>query len=152
LTIEDLGATGWRLNSSTSAMLLTDTQADAQKALKLAQLHTKHCFIGRGNQRANRFDYIVTFWTGPGGSIVAIPAGAIPGEDCIGYDPANLSIENLGTTGWRLDSGPIAMVLADTVDDANNLKALAGNYAQQCFIGRNNSRSDRLRYIVDYWK
>lgn len=151
LSIEDLGADGWRLNSSTSAMLLTDTQADAEKALALARLHTQQCFIGRANQRSDRSRYITTFWTGPGATVVVIPSDAIPSPDCIQYDPSNLSIEDLGAIGWRLNSGPIAMVLADNEQDANLLQGLATHYHQQCFIGRGNSRSDRSRYIVDYW-
>lgn len=151
LSIEDLGATGWRLNSSTSAMVLTDTQADAQKVLALARLHTQQCFIGRDNHRSDRFQYIANFWTGPSGTVVQIPDGAISKPDCIPYNPKNLSIENLGSTGWRLNSGSMNMVLADTEQDANKLLALARNYDRQCFIGRDNTRSDRIRYIVDYW-
>jgi len=151
LAIEDLGAVGWRLNSSSSAMLLTDTEADAQRALALARLHSQHCFVGRDNQRSDRSRYIATFWTGPSGLVVTIPDGAVPDADCISYDPNNLSVENLGDLGWRLNSGNSAMVLADNEQDANTLRSLATHYDQQCFIGRGNSRSDRYRYIVDYW-
>jgi len=151
LAIEDLGADGWRLNSSSSAMLLTDTQADAQRALALAGLNTQHCFVGRDNQRSDRSRYISTFWTGPSGLVVSIPDGAVPDADCISYDPNNLSVENLGDLGWRLNSGQSAMVLADNEQDANQLRSLATHYDQQCFIGRGNSRPDRYRYIVDYW-
>jgi hypothetical protein len=151
LALEDLGTLGWRLNSSTSAMLLADDLDDAQAALALAQLHSQRCFIGRDNSRPDRSRYIVTFWTGDLGAIVAIPDGAIPSEDCIGYDPDNLSIEDLGDLGWRLNSGPIGMVLADNQNDAAKLMELAAHYDEQCFIGRNNSREDRFGYIEDYW-
>jgi hypothetical protein len=152
LSIEDLGDLGWRLVSSTSAMLLADDLDDAQKALALAQLHSQRCFIGRDNDRPDRFRYIVTFWTGESGSIVAIPDGAILGEDCISYDASNLSIEDLGDLGWRLNSGSIAMVLVDNQSDATKVMTLASHYGEQCFIGRDNSREDRLAYIEDYWK
>jgi hypothetical protein len=152
LDLEDLGATGWRLNSSTSAMLITDDLEDAQQALALAKLHTQRCFVGRGNARPDRSRYIATFWTGPSGTIVRIPAGAIPNEDCIGYNPDNLSIEDLGTTGWRLNSGSINMVLVDNEDDANKIKEVASHYRRQCFIGRENTRPNRIDYIEDYWK
>ena len=99
LSIEDLGADGWRLNSSTSAMLLTDNQADAEKALALARLHTQQCYIGRDNQRSDRSRYITTFWTGPGAAVVVIPGDAISSPDCIQYDPGNLSTEDLGALG-----------------------------------------------------
>ena len=152
LAIEDLGADGWRLNSGTSAMVLTDNHQDAERALALAQLNTQLCFFGRDNSRPDRSRYIATFWTGPSGAIVTIPPGAIPGDDCISYDPTNLTVENLGADGWRLNSGSSAMVLLDNESDANKMKELAGHYTKQCFIGRDNARSDRYRYIIDYWK
>ena len=43
------------------------------------------------------------------------------------------------------------MVLADTEQDTNRLLVLARNYHQQGFVGRDNTRADRIRYIVDYW-
>lgn len=152
LQIEDLGDLGWRLNSSTSAMLLLDDRDDAERALALAQLHTQQCFIGRGNNRPNRIRYILGFWTGDDGGVVEIPGGAIPDEDCIGYDPDALTIEDLGDQGWRLNSGSIAMVLLDDEEDAVLAMELAGYYRRQCFIGRDNGREDRFDYIVDYWR
>jgi hypothetical protein len=95
------------------------------------------------------------WWSRPArrsGTSVKIPAGAIPDEDCIPYDPGNLGIEDLGDLGWRLNSRSIAMVLVDNADDASKLRELASYYSQQCFIGRDNNRADRYRYIVDYWK
>lgn len=151
LALEDLGALGWRLNSSTSAMLLTDNFDDAQRVLALAQLNRQRCFIGRGNTRPDRSRYLVTFWTGDAGTIVAIPDGAIANADCLPYDPNNLTIEDLGALGWRLNSGPSAMVLADNEGDANLLRTMASDYSQQCFVGRGNSRPDRFSYIEDYW-
>ncbi len=62
LQIVDEGATGWLLQSSVSRMLLLDNQADAEAALAAAQMYTEHCFIGRGNDRENRIDYILEYW------------------------------------------------------------------------------------------
>ena len=36
--------------------------------------------------------------------------------------------------------------------DAEAALALAQQHNYQCFIGRNNRRPDRIRYIVQYWK
>jgi hypothetical protein len=43
-------------------VLLADTKDDAQKAWEVAQAHSRQCFIGRGNRRANQRDYIVQYW------------------------------------------------------------------------------------------
>lgn len=77
--------------------------------------------------------------------------GAIPDKDCIGYDPSQLSIENLGELGWRLNSGSLAMKLFDNETDARMGMTVAAHYSEQCFIGRDNDREDRSRYIEGYW-
>jgi hypothetical protein len=152
LALEDLGDLGWRLNSSTSAMLLADDLDDAQQAMALAQLHSQQCFMGRDNTRPDRSRYIVKFWTGESGTIVEVPDGAITGEDCIAYNPENLSIEDLGALGWRLNSGPMSMILVDNQSDATRVMELARHYREHCFIGRDNAREDRYGYIQHYWK
>ena len=62
LRIVNEGASGWLLTDGVSRMLLLDSQQDAQNALILAKRYTKQCFIGRGNTRSNRKDYIVEYW------------------------------------------------------------------------------------------
>ena len=44
------------------------------------------------------------------------------------------------------------MALVDNQSDANKVAELARHYSEQCFIGRDNARSDRYQYIVSYWK
>jgi hypothetical protein len=62
LRIVNEGARGWLLTDGQSRMLMLDNEEDAKKALALARRHTQHCFIGRGNRRPNRKDYIVEYW------------------------------------------------------------------------------------------
>lgn len=62
LRIVDEGALGWLLTDGNSRMLGLDNEADAKAALALAKKYTQHCFIGRGNKRPNRKDYIVHYW------------------------------------------------------------------------------------------
>ena len=66
LRIVDEGADGYLLTDGASRMLLLDTRSDAERALAWAQQHSKHCFIGRDNQRPNREQFITEFWAGPG--------------------------------------------------------------------------------------
>jgi hypothetical protein len=146
LSIVNEGASGWLLTDGRSRMKLLDNQADAQKALALAQRHTMQCFIGRGNNRPDRIRYIVRYWAGASGTNTDIPD-----EDCIGYDENNLSIVNLGAQGWRLTDGFSAMLLLDNENDAQDALLLAQSRGQQCFIGRGNNRPNRLDYILQYW-
>lgn len=66
LRIVDEGADGYLLTDGRSRMALLDTESDAERALNWAQRHTRHCFIGRDNDRRNRSDYIAEFWAGEG--------------------------------------------------------------------------------------
>jgi hypothetical protein len=51
LRIENEGAAGWLLTDGRSRMLMLDNESDARKALALAKRYTKHCFIGRDNNK-----------------------------------------------------------------------------------------------------
>jgi hypothetical protein len=145
LSVIDEG-TDWLLTDGFSRMNVLDNASDAQAALQLARQYNQQCFIGRENTRADRLEYIVDYWMGGG------PAPTLPNEDCIAYNPNNLSLVDLGTVGWQLRDGNMDMELLDNSSDALAALQLAGQYNQQCFIGRNNTRSDRLEYILGYWK
>ncbi len=145
LTLVNEGATGWLLQGNgNEAMVIFDNQTDAQTALQLVRLYNKQCFIGRGNSRPNRSSYIVRYWIGTG-----LP-GTAPSPDCIPYDPHNLTINQI-SVGYQLVSGNSALLLLDNPTDAANAKVLAASYSRQCFIGRGNSRPNRLDYIMEYW-
>src|ERR1041385_1731080 len=73
-------------------------------------------------------------------------------EDCIQYNPYALQIEDIGDKAWRLRAGTIWLQVLDNRDDAEAALALAQQHNYQCFIGRDNRRPDRIRYIVQYWK
>lgn len=147
LSIVDEGASGWLLTDGMSRMEILDNQADAERALALAQRHTAHCFIGRDNTRANRADYIVEYWAGDSGRNTVIQQ-----PDCIAYRTATLSTVDEGATGWLLTDGASRMVILDSERDAGNALLLARTFTQQCFIGRDNTRPDRRAYIVEYWQ
>lgn len=56
----------WRLmdmsEGQPSYMLTFSERADAEAAMQIIKTSTQHCFIGRDNNRENRFDYIVEYW------------------------------------------------------------------------------------------
>lgn len=62
LSINNLGADGWQLVSGSNALLIFDSQADANKGKAVAAAHHNLCFIGRSNSRTNRNEYIVKYW------------------------------------------------------------------------------------------
>jgi hypothetical protein len=64
LRVVNAGAdVGWQLMEGQSrAMVLLDSESDANKALTWAKAFTKQCFIGRANKRPDRLDYVVGYW------------------------------------------------------------------------------------------
>jgi hypothetical protein len=147
LRIVNEGAAGWLLTDGRSRMQMLDNETDARNALALARRHTARCFIGRNNRRPNRLDYIVTYWTGNSGI-----STVISGEDCIRYDRANLRVVDEGARGWLLTDGRSRMLTLDNEADARKALAVTRQHSMQCFIGRNNRRPDRKRYILGYWR
>jgi hypothetical protein len=81
-----------------------------------------------------------------------IPTRTLPPEDCLPYTPAKLSIVNEGAQGWLLTDSSSRMLMLDDQTDAQKALALAKRYTTHCFIGRDNKRSNRRDYIVEYWK
>jgi hypothetical protein len=147
LSVVNEGASGWLLTDGVARMEVLDNATDAQRALALARRHTAQCFIGRDNTRADRRAYIVEYWGGDSGLNTTIDP-----EDCIGYERDRLSILDEGASGWLLTDGRSRMLVLDNQQDAQNALILAKVYTNQCFIGRNNTRTDRLSYIVQYWR
>jgi hypothetical protein len=80
------------------------------------------------------------------------PAAVEPApEDCVSYDPSNLTVEAVGDL-WRLRSGGHLMQMFATQSDANAGLANARNWSRMCFIGRQTERPDRYFYIKTYWQ
>ncbi|MBB5868243.1 hypothetical protein F4553_001622 [Allocatelliglobosispora scoriae] len=75
-------------------------------------------------------------------------------EDCVSYNPGNLSVHyeagiyqvNDGSkVVLRLHGGPGEQVGEQGL-------ALAKRYRKHCFLGRDNSREEKYSYIFDYWR
>lgn len=59
---EDLDAQGWRIRDGNHWLLVANDMNDALAVLQVVERHTRICFIGRGNTRPNRKQYIMTYW------------------------------------------------------------------------------------------
>lgn len=137
----------WQVvEGGTHSMLAYKREIDAQTGLAVAKRYKKHCFIGRNNSRTERYRYIMDYYRDPSGIITVIPS-----PDCLTHNGANLSIEDLGATGWRVNQGGEAIALFDTKADAQAAILVMKHYNRHCYIGRGYSGSDRLKYITDYF-
>lgn len=72
-------------------------------------------------------------------------------RDEIAYNPRTLRIVNEGAKGWLLTDGVSRMKMFDNKEDARNAMAVARRYTRQGFVGRDNSRQNRIDYITEYW-
>lgn len=71
--------------------------------------------------------------------------------DEIPYDPCKLVVVNRGALGWMLTDGRMSMRLFDNAEDARNGLRVARRHNRQCFVGRDNPRTNRMDYILEYW-
>jgi hypothetical protein len=144
-------ATGdaWRMRSGSHLMKVFDTKADAEDGVKVARNWTRMCFIGRGNDRADRHRYVFTYWRQPSG----LPLGPAPTFDCVPYDPAVLTIHGPDGDGWGLRSaGGVPLLFLDSAADAERARLVAAEHRQLCVIGHGNDRPDPSRYLMQHWR
>jgi hypothetical protein len=147
LTVVSGGATGWYVRDGSHSMMVFDTQAHANDAVKVARNYTKSCYIGRGNDRADRSRYIHQYWEVPSG----LPLGQAPARDCTKYDPTKLTVTQDGDDGWYLTDGSTQLMLLDTAADAERARLVAAGRTNLCLIGASNTRPDWYRYTMEYW-
>ena len=136
----------WLVVDGAHSMMAFKQESDATAALALAKGFKKHCFIGRGNTRSIPEQYIMDYWLEP-----ANGAPPVPNPDCVAHNPDNLTIHDLGTSGWRIQDGGHYIMLFDTKADAENGVKVMKHYNRTCYIGRSYTGTDRLKYIVNWF-
>jgi hypothetical protein len=119
---------------------------EADQAAMVARHSTRACFIGRGNDRDDRYRYLVHYFEG----VSNLPAMPMPQHDCLSYDPPNLNISFHAGDWWLLD-GPGELLPLASQADAERAKLVAGQHTRLCYIGRGNDRSDHDRFTMSYW-
>ena len=74
-------------------------------------------------------------------------------EDCIPYKADGLRLTDLGARGWQLsrEDGAVFMLL-DTKEDAETMMAVSRVHTELCYVGRDNKRANRNRYVFHYWR
>jgi hypothetical protein len=75
-------------------------------------------------------------------------------EDCISYNPANLTVSYENEIFTVTDGATVVARVhggqgSNTGDKA---LALAQRYKKHCFLGRDNTREDKNEYVFDYWR
>ncbi|MCI0686465.1 MAG: hypothetical protein L0Y54_04395 [Sporichthyaceae bacterium] len=150
LATKDLGDDGWGLAAGGISLLAYATKADAMDAVKVARNHTELCFIGRGNDRPNKWAYLTTYFAGESG----LPLGAAPVLDCVSYQASGLALLDIGDDGWRLevDGDPLPLLRFDTKAQALLAHQVASSHTKLCFINQHNDRPNPFRYIHEFWR
>lgn len=116
------------------------------KLLALAQNYSKHCYIGRTNNRANSNDFVFDYWRDDSGSNVAIPG---QDNDCSPYNRNNLTVEDMGGgDGWRVKDHDHVLQLFDNGTDAKNGKLVLAKYNQICSIGDSDDNAQIVTYML----
>jgi len=142
LQIANLGTSGWELTDGSEQVLLLDNEKDANQALELAKRYTKTCYIGNrdGNDR-------MQYWDGPSGL-----SSNLIDRDCISYNHNKLELASINNLWTIVESGSVYLEAFPSRLDAEASFQIVKQYNQQCFIGRDNQRNNRIDYIVEYWK
>lgn len=136
----------WRVRIGSSSFKVFASQGEANDAAWVARHWTRRCFIGRGNDRDDRYRYIAHYFEQSSN----LPALIMPAHDCISYDPPNLGISHHAGDWWLLD-GPAELLPLASQADAERARAVASDHSRLCYIGRGNDRPDHDRYTMSYW-
>jgi hypothetical protein len=153
LSVTASGGT-WTLRDGNHAMKVLASQADANTAKAVARQWTELCFIGRDNDRDDRYRYIITYFRSPSGLKSLIAAS----PDCIDYNPATLAV-HFGSphpaapdqNDYGLFSGGVPLVFLASEPDALRAQLVAAANTRVCVIGHGNGKPDPTRYYLYYW-
>lgn len=96
----------------------------------------KQCFVGRPNASLN-------YWLVDN----AAPSGAIPGEDCVGINPNNLSVRNTNGKFTVVSNSNHFAFVAPTQGEAEEIIKVIKYYGftKSCFVGRPDPSMSYLR-------
>jgi hypothetical protein len=75
-------------------------------------------------------------------------------EDCVSYNPNNLTLAYASGTYTVKDGSKLVVKVYGSQGDevGDKALALAQRYRKHCSIGRDNGREDEASYVFDYWR
>lgn len=116
------------------------------QGLALAQRFRKHCFVGRGNTREDKYQYIFDYWRDASGMKPTVPD---LDEICSDYDRNNLTVDDMGSGhGWRVKEHDHVLHLFDNESDARKGKQVLSKYSRICTIGRGDDGQDVITFFL----
>lgn len=128
----------WTVVSSTSSMFSAPNKAEAEKIEKIIKHYgmNQSCFVGRPNPP---FKYML--------KNNASPSGAFTGEDCIAFNPANLTIKQEASNKFLLTDGSSRMFIFPNKQQADQALAMIKKYGftRTCYVGRPNASFQYMR-------
>lgn len=137
-TVSRVGAS-WKIVDGSHWMFdFAANQAEANRSLAIIKRYqmNRSCFVGRPNPP---FQYMAV------GN--QAPQGAMPGEDCLAFNPANTTVSNVGGR-WKIVDGSHWMFdFAANQAQANQALQIIKQYgfAFSCFVGRPDPSFQYLR-------
>jgi len=126
----------WKVVEGGHSLLAFTRQVDAQAGLALARAYRKHCFIGRGNTRAEHDRYVMDYWLDP------VQAPVIPNPDCIAHDGSALYIDTYRASDgpvWRVRTAAELIAGFATEADARDAILVMKHFNRHCYITRGSS-------------
>jgi hypothetical protein len=118
-----------------------------QKGMALAKRFKAHCFIGRNNNREEKYSFIFDYWRNPSGINTTIPDQE---EDCSPYDRHNITMDDMDDNAFRVKDHDHVLHGFDTETDAKNGKLVLGKYNQICFLGDSGADDTMGQELVNY--
>lgn len=140
----------WTINDgNTQVMRLHGGPSEnvGDKGLALAKRFKSHCFIGRNNQREEKYSYIFDYWRNSSGINTTIPDQE---EDCSQYERGNISVDEMGDDAYRVKDHDHVLHGFDTKTDAEKGKVVLAKYNQICFIGNSDDNDTQGQELVNY--
>jgi len=124
----------WVVRSGTTEIVRVyggPSDSNGDHALAVAKRYTKVCFIGRGNTREGREEYVFEYWRDPSGINTTLPDAE---EACSSYDRTNVIVDDAGADAWRVRDDDHVLQMFDTEHDASNGKLVLEKYDQICYV------------------
>jgi hypothetical protein len=137
-TVQNIGGR-WKIVDGSHMMFdFGGNKAEALKALQVIKHYhaNQSCFVGRPNPS---FTYLKS-----GGSA---PLGAVAGEDCIGFNPASATVQNISGS-WKIVDGSHWMFdFGGNESEARQSLRVIKHYGfnHSCFVGRPHPSFSYLR-------